>query len=146
MRATTARPLSVLIVEDQEDTAQSTAELISLWGYSVRLANSGPAALKEVAAEMPDVVLLDIGLPGMDGWKVAKRMRDGATSKQPFIVAVTAYAEEADKWRSADAGVDMHWVKPASPAALEEMLDWVGDLLTAAKPTAGRTAAPVLAK
>jgi two-component system CheB/CheR fusion protein len=70
----------------------------------------------------------------MDGWKVAKRMRDSAPGKQPFIVAVTAYAEEADKWRSADAGVDVHWVKPASPAALSEMLSWVRELLTPAKP------------
>jgi CheY-like chemotaxis protein len=146
MLAMTASPLSVLVVEDQEDTAQSTAELISLWGYSVRVANSGPAALKEVAAGMPDVVLLDIGLPGMDGWKVAKRLRDGATGKQPFIVAVTAYAEEADKWRSADAGVDMHWIKPASPAALEEMLDWVRNLLTPANPDPGRTNSPAPAQ
>ena len=146
MPAKTASPLSVLVVEDQEDTALSTAELISLWGYSVRVANSGPAALKEVADAMPDVVLLDIGLPGMDGWKVAKRMRDGATGKQPFIVAVTAYAEEADKWRSADAGVDMHWIKPASPAALEEMLGWVRELLTPAKADGARTPPPVPAK
>jgi CheY-like chemotaxis protein len=61
-------------------------------------------------------------------------MRDSAPGKQPFIVAVTAYAEEADKWRSADAGVDVHWVKPASPAALSEMLSWVRELLTPAKP------------
>ncbi len=129
MPAENAASLSILIVEDQEDTAQSTAELISCWGYSVRIAGTGPAALREVAARMPDVILLDIGLPGMDGWKVARRMRDGATGKQPFIVAVTAYAEEADRWRSADAGVDIHWVKPASPAALAKLLDRVRALL-----------------
>jgi CheY-like chemotaxis protein len=146
MPAETASPLSILIVEDQDDTAQSTAELVSLWGYSVRVANTGPAALKEVADQMPDVVLLDIGLPGMDGWKVAKRMRDGASGKQPFIVAVTAYAEESDKWRSADAGVDMHWVKPASPAALAEMLGWVRELLSPTKPEAPRTPAALPAR
>jgi CheY-like chemotaxis protein len=141
MPAENAAPLSILIVEDQDDTAQSTAELVSLWGYSVRVAGTGPAALKEVANQMPDVVLLDIGLPGMDGWKVAARMRDGANGKQPFIVAVTAYAEEADKWRSADADVDMHWVKPASPGALAEMLGWVRELLRPAKAEGARSGA-----
>jgi len=122
--------LSVLIVEDHEDSAQSLAELITLRGHSVRVASSGPAALSAVESEMPDVVLLDIGLPEMDGWTVAKLMRGRATGKQPLIVAVTGYGEEADRWTSADAGVDMHWVKPADPAALAELLERVQKLLT----------------
>lgn len=123
-------PLSVLIVEDREDAARSIAELVTLGGHAARVTTCGSDALRAAAAETPDVVLLDIGLPGMDGWEVAVRLREQAVVKQPLIVALTGYADEADRRRSQDAGVDLHWAKPADPAALTRLLEWVGNLLS----------------
>ncbi len=114
--------LSVLVVDGYEDAAQSTAELLALCGHAVRVAGCGADALREAAAEMPDVVLLDIGLPDIDGWQVAERMRRQATGKQPVVVAVTGYGAEADRQQSADAGIDLHIIKPADPVALTDLL------------------------
>jgi CheY-like chemotaxis protein len=112
-------PLSVLVVEDEPDGADSLAELLGLCGYQVAVARTGSAALRAAEADLPDVVLLDIGLPDIDGWEVARRLRDAAAGgRHPVVVAVTGYASEADRERSADAGIDLHWVKPADPAAL----------------------------
>src|SRR6185312_16444520 len=97
---------------------QSTAELLTLCGHVVRVTGCGEDALRDAAARPPDVVLLDIGLPGMNGWEVARRLRDQATGKQPLVVAVTACATEEDQWRSAGAGFDLHLVKPVEPAML----------------------------
>ena len=124
-------PLCVLVVEDLEDGAQSTADLLTLCGHRVRVAYCGADALRAAAEEMPDVVLLDIGLPDMDGWQVAERLRDRAAGKQPFVVAVTGYGTDGDRWKSADAGIDQHLVKPADPAALTAMLGWVRENLYA---------------
>jgi len=112
-------PLSVLVVEDEEDGANSLCELLQLFGYRVRVARTGSEALRSAEKDRPDVVLLDIRLPDINGWEVAKRMRDGATGgPQPVMVAVTGFGSDEDRWRSADAGVDLHWVKPADPATL----------------------------
>src|SRR4051812_818236 len=123
-------PLSVLVVEDLDDTAKSLAELLTLAGHAVRVALSGPEALRAAADATPDVVLLDIGLPGMDGWEVAQRLRGRASGKQPLVVAVTGYGTADDRWRSADAGIDLHLVKPVDPVALTRLLARVRDLLT----------------
>jgi DNA-binding response OmpR family regulator len=134
----TLSPLSVLVVEDQEDTAQSTADLLTLCGYVVRVARSGPDAMAAIAAEIPDVVLLDIGLPGMTGWEVVRWVRACCPSKQPVVVAVTGRGAEADRMRSADVGVDLHLVKPADPSALTGLLARVraslAERATAARP------------
>lgn len=115
-------PLTVLVVEDNDDTAQSTAELLALCGYDVRVARCGPDALAAAAAGTPDVVLLDIGLPGMSGWEVAERLRRQARGEQPVVIALTGYGTAADRHRSADAGVDLHLVKPVDPCALTDLL------------------------
>ncbi|HEX4606617.1 MAG TPA: response regulator [Urbifossiella sp.] len=115
-------PLSVRVVEDLDDAAQSTADLLGLCGHAVRVARSGRDALGAAAGEMPDVVLLDSGLPGMDGWEVARRMRDRAAGKRPYIVAVTGFGADGDRRRSADAGIDLHLVKPADPRTLIALL------------------------
>jgi DNA-binding response OmpR family regulator len=130
-------PLSVLVVEDSEDAAQSTAELLALCGHAVRVAACGGDALRAAAAQTPDVVILDIGLPDMSGWDVAARLRAGAVGKQPVVVAVTGYGAAGDRWRSADAGVDLHLVKPADPAALSALLDRVREYI---RPSAPRRA------
>ena len=117
--------LSVLIVEDQEDVAQSTAELLGLCGHTVRISADGPDALRYAASEPPDVVLVDIRLPGMDGWELVRRLRAGACGKQPVVVAVTGCGTEIDRRRSADAGMDAHLVKPVDPVRLIGLMDWI---------------------
>lgn len=110
--------VSVLVVDDHADAAESTAELLKLLGCRTRVAGCGTDALDAVAAEPPDVILLDIGMPGMDGWEVARRVRAGVAERRPVIVAVTGRGTEEDRRRSAAAGIDLHLVKPAAPDTL----------------------------
>jgi two-component system OmpR family response regulator len=116
------RPMTVLVVEDYPDAATVLAELLGLSGYDVSIAVTGAAALDAARTVSPDVVLLDINLPDCDGWQVARQMRSRAGGKQPILIALTASGREADRLRSADAGIDQHILKPAEPAALLSML------------------------
>lgn len=129
-------PLSVLVVEDQEDCAQSTAEMLGMCGHAARVARCGPDALREALDTPPDVVLLDIGLPGPNGWEVAAQLRERACGRQPLLVAITGRGTEVDRLCSAHVGIDLHWVKPVEPAALIRLLEWVRHNL-AARATAG---------
>ncbi len=117
-----ATPLRILIVEDQPDTAASLAILLRLGGHEVEVAADGHAALQKAEAEEPDVVLLDIGLRGMDGYEVAKRLRSGQTGKRPVLIAVTGYGREEDRRRCAEAGIHLHMLKPADPEVLLRLL------------------------
>ena len=121
--------LIILVVEDLDDAAQSTAELLTLCGHKVQVAGCGDDALRAVTSEVPDVVLLDIGLPDMDGWEVARRLRDQVTGKQPFVVAITGYGSDGDRWQSADAGIDLHLVKPVDPGDLTSLMAWIQRVL-----------------
>jgi CheY-like chemotaxis protein len=121
--------LCVLIVEDLKDTADSTAELLILLGHAARVAACGEEALRQSATETPDVILLDIGLPGMCGWEVAMRVRRQIIGKQPFIVAVTGRGTACDRQSSALAGIDMHLIKPVDPKTLSRLMTWVGECL-----------------
>jgi two-component system CheB/CheR fusion protein len=115
------RPLKVLVVEDQLDLATTTAELLRLEGHEVQMAADGLAALDAAQAHEPDVVLLDIGLPTMDGFEVARRLRPSSARKL-YIIALTAYDSEADRRRSAEAGIDLHLTKPTDPELLLRIL------------------------
>jgi CheY-like chemotaxis protein len=117
-----AHNLRVLVVEDHEDTAASLAMLLRLYGHVVEVAADGASAFRAVQASPPDVVLLDIGLPKMDGWLVAKQIRKNCNGKRPLIVAVSGYGTQADKLRSQEAGIDLHLLKPVAPAELEDLL------------------------
>ncbi|AMV23988.1 Transcriptional activator protein CzcR [Gemmata sp. SH-PL17] len=127
-------PLSVLVVEDLPDVAESTADLLAACGHEVRIASCGAEALRAARSDAPDVVLLDIGLPGMSGWEVARRLRAQSTGEQPVVVAVTGYGTNRDRVCSADAGIDLHLVKPADPAHLTALLARVHDLLVPGPP------------
>src|SRR5262245_29208900 len=96
--------------------------LLRLYGYDVEAAADGPGALRAVQASRPDVVLLDIGLPKMDGWLVARQIREQGVWKRPLLVAVTGYGTQADRLRSQEVGIDFHLVKPVEPGALEDLL------------------------
>lgn len=115
-----ARTHRVLVVDDNVDAAQSLAELVRLFGHEVDVVYDGPSALTSVAANRPDVVLCDLGLPGMDGYEVAKALRaklDGGIR----LVAVSGYAQPEDIKKSIAAGFDAHLAKPPDPAHIERL-------------------------
>jgi CheY-like chemotaxis protein len=114
--------LRVLIVEDHRDGAESLATLLRLWGHEARVVRDGAAALEAAASERPDVVLLDIGLPGMDGYEVAERLREGRPRAMPLVIAVTGYGDEEARLRAAEAGIDLYLLKPADPQQLQALL------------------------
>ena len=114
--------VSVLVVEDNPDAATSLSLLLELSGYRVRVAATGRAALALAAAAPPDVVLLDILLPDIDGWEVARGLRTLGGRKRPLIVAVTGLGREDDCRRSDEAGIDLHLTKPVAPRDLLAVL------------------------
>jgi two-component system CheB/CheR fusion protein len=116
------RLLQILVVEDNNDAGKSLAMVLRLWGHEVRVVRDGPAALQAVGQERPDVVLLDIGMPGMDGYEVAKRLRAQAAMKKALLIALTGYGQDEDRWRSREAGFDFHLVKPVSSEELRRVL------------------------
>ena len=117
-----AQSLRVLVVEDNADAADSLSLLLRLYGHKVEIARTGPTALQMASASRPDVVLLDIGLPGMDGFQVAQRLREKPEFKDVVICAVTGYTpSEADRQRQKETGFDHHYVKPLDLAKLLEM-------------------------
>jgi CheY-like chemotaxis protein len=114
--------LRVLLVEDNADTAWSLAKLLRLWGHEVEVAACGQIAMQAAEAFVPDVALLDIGLPDTTGWEVAEQLRQQAAEKRPLLIAVTGWAHDEDRLRSDEAGIDLHLVKPADPDALQRLL------------------------
>ena len=112
----------VLVVDDSQDSAQSLARVLKLWDYEVRVAHDGLEAIEAASAETFDVILLDIGLPGINGYQVAERLRDQFGSARPVLVALTGYGQEEDLARSRSAGFDDHLVKPVNLGRLREML------------------------
>jgi two-component system CheB/CheR fusion protein len=118
--------LRVLVVEDDAELASHLALLLGRRGHQVRIASDGTTALEATQASPPDVVLLDIGLPDLDGYQVAKRVRDEiapAMPKAPLLIAVTGRDGEADRRRSQEAGIDLHLVKPVDPDRLLRLLE-----------------------
>lgn len=118
----TARSLRVLVVDDNVHAAQSLAVVLQLWGHDVSMAHDGPSALDLAPSYQPEVVLLDIGLPEMDGFRVARRLREHPSLEKIAIIAMTGYAAEEDRRRSTEAGFDRHLVKPLDLDGLERFL------------------------
>jgi DNA-binding response OmpR family regulator len=108
----------VLVVEDHAETADTLATLLRLKGYEAAVAPDARSALQAARSRPPDVVLLDLGLPDMDGWQLARHFREPRGGKPPLLVAITGLGQEADRRRSAEAGIDLHLVKPADPGQL----------------------------
>jgi two-component system OmpR family response regulator len=115
--------MQVLIVEDEADTATTLAELIEAFGFGARIENDGRAALAWAEANEPDVVLLDIGLPGgMDGHELARRLHELPSVKPPLLVAITGSDRDEDRRRSAEVGIHLHLVKPVEPDQVHGLL------------------------
>ena len=112
----------VLVVDDNVDTARGMARLLKLIGHEVRSAHSGPEAIEAARSFRPEFVLLDIGLPGMDGYRVASTLRGEEFAKDAVIVAVSGYGQDEDRRRSHEAGFDHHLVKPVDHEALLALL------------------------
>jgi two-component system CheB/CheR fusion protein len=130
------RSLRVLVVEDNVDAADSLSMLLRLYGHDVQIARTGPSALEMASAHCPDVVLLDIGLPGMDGNQVAKRMRERAEFKNVTICALTGYTpSDADRQRQIETGFDHYYVKPVDLEKLLELFKTVEQRDTSPKGT-----------
>jgi CheY-like chemotaxis protein len=112
------RGLRIMVVEDSPDVAETVGLFLKQWGHDCRLCTSGKEALAIAPDFKPNVVLLDIGLPDMDGWEVARRLPSGA-----LLIAVTAHGEAGDFERSQQAGISYHLVKPAFQKQLRELLE-----------------------
>jgi signal transduction histidine kinase/ActR/RegA family two-component response regulator len=113
----------VLIVDDNIDAARAFAEVAALWKHDVRIASNGAAALELAKSYHPDIVLLDIGLPGMSGYQVARQLRREPEFAKTTLVAVTGYGQEEDRRRSREAGFNHHLVKPVPPDTLYDLLN-----------------------
>ena len=116
------RPTRVFVVEDNVDAALTLVDLLEIWGYEARVVHDGLSAVEVVPDFHPDVVLLDIGLPGIDGYEVARRLRRRPELSGLLIVAVTGYGQDSDRQRAREAGFDHHLVKPLDLEALRRLL------------------------
>jgi len=111
----------VIVIDDNRDAASATAMLVEALGGECRTAADGECALRDIRASRPDVVLLDIGMPGVDGYETCRRIRR-EFGDDIFVVALTGFGQEQDKARAQDAGFSAHLTKPADPAALTHLL------------------------
>jgi CheY-like chemotaxis protein len=129
----------ILVVEDNRDAADSLRLLLELSGHDVAVAYSGHHGVQAAEQYRPDVVLCDIGLPGLDGYAVARKLRDNPATAKARLIAVTAYGQDEDRRRSHEAGFELHLVKPVDLDALQRVLscpgrpetnEWLGATLT----------------
>jgi CheY-like chemotaxis protein len=116
----------ILIVDDNRDAAQTLSELVEVWGYAVAVAFDPEEALQRAREFRPELVILDIGLPVMDGYELAERLRRIPGLEKVPIAAVTGYGQDADRTRAERAGIDAHLVKPVDGRRLRQVL---GELL-----------------
>jgi CheY-like chemotaxis protein len=115
-------PRRILVVDDQVDVAESLALVLDLEGHQVKTALDGPTGLKLAAEFQPEVILLDLGLPGMDGYAVARQLRARPETQNVLLIAVTGYGREEDRARTQAAGFDHHLVKPIDLEELTTLL------------------------
>ena len=116
----------ILVVEDDRDGRAALAELLRLWGYDVTMADDGVAGVQHAEERRPAVALVDIDLPGMDGYEVARKIRRAHPDDTPLLVAMTGFGQPADERRALEAGFDVHLVKPVQPVQLARLLEISG--------------------
>jgi CheY-like chemotaxis protein len=114
--------LRVLVVDDSPDTTESLALLLGAWGHEAITAPDAPEALEEASRRNPQAALLDIGLPSMDGYELARRLRRLPGMADALLVALTGLATEGDRQLALEAGFDLHVPKPAEPDDLRRLL------------------------
>jgi CheY-like chemotaxis protein len=121
-RAAQTRPLDVLIADDNRAGAEALATHLRACGHAVRVVGDGDGAIDAALAAPPDVALLDIGMPGRDGWEAAQTIRRVLAGRPCLLVAISGFTDEIDRRRSAEAGFDHHLAKPVSLPDLERLL------------------------
>jgi CheY-like chemotaxis protein len=121
-RAAEAAPLRILVVDDVADAADSLARVLRFQGDAVQVANDGRAALDMVARQAPDVVFVDLQMPGMDGLEVARRLRAAPAAARMMLVAMTGFGQPEDHRQTAAAGFDLHLTKPVPPDVVQKLL------------------------
>ena len=117
--------MRILIAEDNRDSADSLKALLEALGYEAHISNDGETAVRLAGKLRPDVIIMDIGLPGINGYEAARQVRALQTGSPPLIVALTGWGKQSDRLQSAEAGIDHHLVKPLDLAALKQILDSV---------------------
>jgi DNA-binding response OmpR family regulator len=114
--------LRILVVDDNRDSADSLAMMLRIMGNEIRTAYDGEEAVAAAGEFRPDVVLLDIGLPKLNGYEACRHIREQPWSKSVVLIAMTGWGQEEDRRRSQEAGFDKHMVKPVDPQALMNLL------------------------
>jgi CheY-like chemotaxis protein len=122
MNANPPAPVGVLIVDDYEDAADSLAMLVKAYGHHACVAYSGAEALRLASVCCPDIVFLDVAMPGMSGWELAMRLRQLPGLEQVSLVAVSGYDQDSDRAGSRRAGCDLHLLKPVDPEEVLQLL------------------------
>jgi CheY-like chemotaxis protein len=115
-------PERILVVDDNRDAADSLARLIQSFGHEVKAVYDGPQALEETTSFEPDMALVDIGMPGMNGYETVAELRKRRGHVHLIVVAVTAWSRDEDKRRAYESGFDLHVAKPMSVEKLKELL------------------------
>ena len=118
-----ALPRRVLLVEDNADISDLIQMQLRMWGHEVSIAADGPSGLEAALGQRPDIAFVDVGLPGMDGYEVARQIRSAEGGDRMRLVAMTGYARPEDRDRALAAGFDAHLVKPVDPRQLQAALD-----------------------
>lgn len=122
MTHTAVRRFKILVVDDNHDSALSLAMMLSIMGHDTRTAHDGESAVETAETFLPEVILLDIGLPKLNGYEVAQRIRTQPWGASMYLIAVTGWGQDEDRQRSSEVGLNMHMVKPVEPSALEKLL------------------------
>lgn len=124
----------ILVVEDDRDGRAALSELLRLWGYDVTMADDGVAGVAHAEEHRPAVALVDIDLPGLNGYEVARKIRDAHPDDTPLLVAMTGFGQPEDERRALEAGFDVHLVKPVQPSQLARLLEVSGGASTSGLP------------
>jgi CheY-like chemotaxis protein len=118
----------ILVVDDYPLAAEALMKMLQLAGHDVRIAQDGPSAMEEVRCRRPEIVLLDIGLPGMDGYEVAQSIRRLPGMDELVLIALSGYAQDEDRRRSREAGFNYHLTKPVDTDALGQLISAPGKI------------------
>ena len=134
------RPCRVLIIEDDPDSRQGLKVLLQMGGFEVEVSEDGPSGLRRAAELSPDLALVDVGLPGLDGYSVAANLRDSGNGNAPYMIALSGFDDEAHRARALESGFDEYLVKPVRPEDLERVVVSARARRYPRKETAGHTA------
>jgi CheY-like chemotaxis protein len=122
MMSSTRSAARILVVDDNVDLAQGLARMLRILGYQVQVAHDGPSGLDLARQLNPEFIVLDIGLPGMDGYQIAAHIRAEEAMKGAVIIAISGYGHDEDRRRSREAGIDHHLVKPIAAKTLIDLI------------------------